>query len=130
VERGKAVVIVNVDRYLNWLELEYEMRGQRRLNPHLRKAIEQYVGGEHLAARVKNPKTQGESFGGYLPGTHAEILALNDILEAGAKSVDLATLKATTGAHFDACVHCGEIIDALPKDIKVEVWTGRAVAKR
>jgi hypothetical protein len=126
---GGSVRVVNPDRYLEWLERAYRQHGQTHLDPRMREAVLSYVGrGEPLEFFGTNPETGAGSSGGPLPGTHAELLAINDLLVAGdaAAPASVSTVRARTGDHFAACVHCGGIIDLLPPDVRVRVWTGRA----
>jgi hypothetical protein len=95
----------------------------------MREAILGYVGRrEPLRFFGKDLQTGTGSSGGPLPGTHAELLAINDLLVNTdlASPASVATVRARTGDHFAACVHCGGIIDQLPAGVRVLVWTGRA----
>ena len=98
------------------------------MDPRLRVAIERYVAGGTLQTIGLHPVTGAESFGGSLPGTHAEILAVNDVLVSGAHPADVATVRARVGDHFIACVHCASILRALSP--VVNIFTGAAVPSR
>jgi hypothetical protein len=129
VQADDAIRIIDPERYVQWLERAYRQHGQAHLDPRMREAIRGYVGrGESLGAFGTDPQTGARSFGGALPGTHAELLAINDLLAGGgaAAAVHVATVRAKTGAHFAACVHCAGIIDQLPPSVRATVWTGRA----
>jgi hypothetical protein len=94
----------------------------------MRDAIRDYVGRRQpLGAFATDPLTGGSSFAGALPGTHAEVLALNDLLAGGRASnlAHVATVRAQNGAHFVACAHCTGIINRLPPEISTAVWTGK-----
>jgi hypothetical protein len=58
------------------------------------------------------------------------LLAINDLLVGGGGKapVHVATVRAKTGAHFVACVHCAGIIGQLPPSVRTTVWTGQATA--
>ena len=126
---GDAMRVVDVDRYLRWLERAYRHRGGSHLDERMRDAIRRYVeGGRKIQIKGVNPHPGGSSIAGALPGTHAELLAINDVLvSGGGKGINVATLRAQTGAHFAACLHCKGIITQLSTSIpQVRIWTGAA----
>ena len=126
-----TVRVVDPYRYMTWLERSYRVHGQANLDPRMQDAIRSYVGrGQPLGAFATDPLTGARSFAGALPGTHAEVLALNDLL-AGGRASDLAhvaTVRAQNGAHFVACAQCTGIINQLPPEIRTIVWTGKVTA--
>jgi hypothetical protein len=127
---GDGVRINDPDLYLDWLERAYVERGATRLNPEMRAAIEEFIGrGRTIPGRGADAATGAVSNAGILPGTHAEILAVNDLLEAGARTIDVATLRSKTGAHFIACPHCAGILRALGQreGINLRILTGASV---
>lgn len=121
--------VLNPARYVDWLERSYFHHGDAHLDPRMKKAIHDYVaGGVPLATTGSIANTGGSSFAGSLPGTHAEIQALNDVLIAGEKgAIRVATLRAETGAHFPACLHCRGVIERLAEEIpELQILTGAA----
>ena len=109
--------ITDPDRYLDFIERSYFEQAGSHLDPRMRAAIAEHIGagGGSVDTVGVDPQGGGNSFGGRLPGTHAELIALNDILARGGTGpIDLATLRTTGDAvHFIACPHCRAIINIL-----------------
>jgi hypothetical protein len=80
---------------------------------------------------VPHPGSGGaSSFAGSLPGTHAEILAVNDALLAGGQAAGIATVRARAGGHFVACLHCRGILERLAQSVpELRVLTGVATPR-
>lgn len=130
VSADKGLVKVrDADRYLDWLERAYRHHGLAHLHPKLRQAVGSYIGGGRELKGIGVGPT-GRSFAGSLPGTHAELLAINDALMSGStKAIDVAVVRARSGQHFVACLHCGRIIDELADILpEARLWTGRATS--
>lgn len=125
---GGQIHVAQPERYVAWLERAYQQHAGVRMDPQLRAAIETYVASGRLQAAGVHPVTGAESFAGSLPGTHAEILAVNEVLARGEHSADVATVRAKAGDHFIACVHCASILRALSP--RVNIFTGAAVPPR
>ena len=124
---GRSLRVVDTGRYVGWVERAYRQHGQAHLDPRMRNAIQRYVGrGEPLGVFGLDPQTGASSGGGVLPGTHAELLAINDLLVGGRATdpANVATVRAKSGAHFVACAHCTGIIAALPPEVRAIVHTG------
>jgi hypothetical protein len=121
---GDTMRVLDRDRYMRWLERAYWHHGHARLDPRVRRAIERYVDRGTITTVGVRPGG-GRAFSGQLPGTHAEVLAINASLAGGAGRIDVATLRAKYGGHFAACLHCagiiGELADVLPE---LRVLTG------
>ena len=127
---GDAVRILDADRYLTWLERAYRHRGGRLLDPRMRRAIGSYIEGNRLIPSVGHhpERLTDQSFAGSLPGTHAEVLAINDLLIAGDVSRPaVATVTARTGDPFIACLHCDGILQRLAQEVpELRIVTGAA----
>lgn len=127
-----AVTVADSDRYMKWLERAYRHHGASHLDPRMRAAIEAYIGGGRPLPGVGvDAKTGRVSFAGSLPGTHAEILAINDAMRSGdINALGVAVVRAKSGDHFIACLHCGGILDEVAKRVpELAVWSGRAASK-
>jgi hypothetical protein len=121
--------ITDPDRYMAWVEESYAQRGNAHMSDAMREAIQAHVSSGTVTIKVENPATGAMSNAGNLPGTHAELLALNDILLQMERSATAGgTVKVHTvrpdGSHFVACAHCSAIINRLPPAIRVQVLTG------
>lgn len=125
--------ITDPDRYLDFIERSYFEQAGSHLDPRMRAAIAEHIGsgGGTVNTVGVDPQTGGNSFGGMLPGTHAELIALNDILARGGTGpIDLATLRTTGDAvHFIACPHCRAIINILSKEVPINVSTGMSTPR-
>jgi hypothetical protein len=117
VSPGGMVRVLDADRYMTWLERAYRHHGGSHLDPRMAKAIRRYVGGGvDIPVEGMNPHSGRKSFAGSLPGTHAELLAVNDVLVGGAeRGVKVATVRAQTGGHFAACLHCRGVLRQLTR---------------
>lgn len=124
-----SVEVLDPDRYLAWLDRAYFHHGETMLDPRMAQAIRDYVGaGAPIRTIGVNPSTGGSSFAGSLPGTHAELQAVNDVLRSGAEGpINVATLRAKYGGHFAACLHCRGVLDILSRTVpELRVLTGVA----
>ncbi len=115
-------------RYVSWLERAYRQHGgSSGLDPRMRHAIQEYVGGGLELPGVGTTPGGGRSYAGSLPGTHAEILAVNDALLTGGRVGGVATVRAGPGGHFAACLHCRGILERLARTVpELRVLTGAA----
>lgn len=130
VSDSGALRILDPDRYMKWLERSYRRHGDAHLDPTVQEAVRRYITrGDWISGHGISPHGGG-SFAGSLPGTHAEVLAINDLLVSGrARGIDVATVRAKSGDHFAACLHCAGIIDELAATMpELRVWTGRSIA--
>ncbi|GIJ49674.1 hypothetical protein Val02_65600 [Virgisporangium aliadipatigenens] len=120
--------VTDPEKYLAWIEEAYAQRGNAHMSDAMREAIEAHISSGPIKIKV-DLKDGGMSNAGNLPGTHAEILALNDILlQMERAATTSGTVKVHTvrpdGSHFRACAHCSAIIERLPPAIRVQVLTG------
>jgi hypothetical protein len=124
-----SVEVLDPDRYLAWLDRAYFHHGETLLDPRMAQAIRDYIGaGAPIRTIGVNPSSGGSSFAGSLPGTHAELQAVNDVLQSGAEGpINVATLRAKYGGHFAACLHCRGVLDILSRSVpELRVLTGVA----
>jgi hypothetical protein len=129
---GSSVRVLDADQYMTWLERAYRHHGASHLDPRMAQAIRGYIGGgADIPAVGVNPHSGGGSFAGALPGTHAELLAVNDVLGGGAGGgINVATVRAQTGGHFAACLHCRGILNHLARSVPdLRVLTGVATPR-
>gem|GEM_PF-6243973 len=129
----ERIRIADPERYLDFIERSYFEQAGSHLDPRMRAAIAEHIGagGGSIDTLGIDPQTGGNSFGGRLPGTHAELIALNDILARGGNGpIDLATVR-TTGdtVHFIACPHCRAIINILSRTVPINVSTGMSTPR-
>jgi hypothetical protein len=99
--------IPSADDYLAALDRLYEGAGTR-LNPTLAEAIREYID--------LNKGVLPNDVAGGFPGTHAEIQAVNDLLnrDVSPSDISVGTIKSTgTAPEFPACANCGGILDGL-----------------
>jgi hypothetical protein len=129
----ERIRITDPDRYLDFIERSYFEQAGSHLDPRMRAAIAEHIGagGGAVDTLGVDPQTGGNSFGGRLPGTHAELIALNDILARGGTGpIDLATMRTTGDAvHFIACPHCRAIINILSREVPINVSTGMSTPR-
>lgn len=124
-----SVEVLDPDRYLAWLDRAYFHHGETLLDPRMARAVREYVGtGAPIRTIGVNPSSGGSSFAGSLPGTHAELQAVNGVLQSGAEGpINIATLRTEYGGHFAACLHCRGILDTLARSVpELRVRTGVA----
>ncbi|MDQ4037553.1 MAG: hypothetical protein M3313_04195, partial [Actinomycetota bacterium] len=112
-------------RYVGWLERAYQLHVGIRMDPRVLVAIERYIGRGPLILHGVDPDTGKTSAAGSLPGTHAEILAVNQVLASGQHSADVATVRAAAGEHFIACVHCAGILRQLSPSVRIATGEAR-----
>ena len=129
----ERIRITDPDRYLDFIERSYFEQAGSHLDPRMRAAIAEHIGagGGTVDTLGVDPQTGGNSFGGRLPGTHAELIALNDILARGGTGpIDLATMRTSGDAvHFIACPHCRAIINILSREVPINVSTGMSTPR-
>ncbi|MFV2144643.1 SH3 domain-containing protein [Isoptericola sp. G70] len=120
--------VLDPDRYLRWLRRAYRRHGGAHLDPRVEAAVRRYVQSDDRLPTVGvNPAARGSSRAGSLPGTHAEVLAVNDVLASGGSARVVVATVRRTGGHFAACLHCGGILRELRRSIpELRIATGSA----
>lgn len=122
VQSGELMDIGDVPTYLNRVDEVFAAASPsgRGLHPDMRTALEGYVGnGQNI--RVYDAGHAGGRF----PGTHAEIVAVNEALHEGTELADIAVSSAWTntagarppGTAALTCPNCAGILNSTPATV-------------